>query len=248
MKKLLASLILFLVFAQPALSLPGKTKKEIYDWVKNHQFLSTWLQDLKSPGNYHMVAFRELQDHWFFDIRIYSEDSKVEYLHLTLLKKEQTQEEPRELDDQRKWKNISCKDVWHRENETANELLLRTFNQEISKDFKESKLVFSGPNFYHPIIFDDFEAVIDRDYNGKPLLVNEMKIRNYDDQIFLGKKYSYERTYVGSFGDTSCYSLNIHPIQWGNRVSSVYQHNLKIYNDLQKKKERREKPALIKVE
>jgi len=237
----LAALITVISPSPSVFALPDKSINEITQWVKNHDFLSTWLQDVKAVGNYHFIAFRELQDHWFLDVFMYPYENKLDSVELVLVKKEYSNQEPEERQDQRKWVNVECKSIWSRENETAYTLLLKTYGKAIADDFKYSRQTFNGPVFYHPIFFDYFEGKIDEGQDGKKIPVNNTKMRLEKLELYMGKFFTYETF------PSDCQRLTIRSLKWGRHASDAHNHNLKIYLKLKQQKDARDKPADIEI-
>lgn len=205
-KKIILSIAILLCVTIPANALPNQSVSEFKDWIKNHKFLSTWLQHIVGLGTGgYFLSYRELKDHWFIDLFAYSHENKIDFEVLYLLKKipvKKSQQDhymggnPNISLDKRKWTNIECKNIWTRESKTATSILNQLYGNIVADDFNNSTLVYTGPVIYNTHLTsppaDDFIQKIDVDDEGKPIEVNSIsKATEHDVVIYLGKLYAY---------------------------------------------------------
>lgn len=276
LKKILLAGCLLLLQAIPAQALPGKTLAETESWVKHHPFLSTWtLANDPSLNNYDLfrIAFRELQDHWFIDIFMEFkpasrgqtvQQSTVMFDFLHLLQKEyvgKKNSEEETYGDKRPWKDVACKDIWTRDNQTAFLLLSKIYSPAVAEDFKTSKQAYKGPFYTLATVgwgedgFKWFPEKADEtqlDHWGMGKLVQS------DVSLYIGSLYSYEvrndapvESDIDLGVENSCIGLKINPRQWGIETAGTLQHNLKMYakwQQMEQAKNQRNKPAEIKVQ
>lgn len=278
MKKLfISSIIFFSLSVNSAYANVGFDYPQLKQWVTNHKFLSPWLEGFQSPSptGMYLSAFRQLEDNWFLDIDMHLEgksivdanglmhssneisDYIVRYQDVHLYKKEYTGKDSTD-GNLRPWKNIGCKDIWQRDNQTALKLLSLSFSENLKNDFRDSKMIYSGPNAvvtsigYGPYYEDpgkmSFEEAREWGMDGST-----------QTQIFVGKNYSYQRLIIKqTSGDdnsvephSSCPFLKIEPVQTGLRKANVLGHQKKLYKkwlNWQKQKSDRTSPANISIE
>lgn len=271
-KKMIIACGLLLLQAVPAMALPGKTLAETESWVKKHSFLSTWMtgsSEIYEGFPFERIAFRELQDRWFIDLRITFdspgfnsgkslESSKALHEMLYLVQKQYVGETKSEDDkrfDPRPWKDVACKNIWQRENQTAQLLLSKIYSPALANDFKTAKLAYQGP-FYipagigwgheGPLWYPDKASSEDLSRWG---MVSRVKS---DVSIYIGSLYTFEvRSDDGASPDDTCIGLKINPRNWGVETAATLNHNFKMFQkwqQMQKAKEQRNAPANIKVE
>lgn len=276
LKKFLLACSLCLLQPQTAQALPGKTLAETQTWVKKHPFLSTWLVAGTDPPEgfqFERVAFRELQDHWFVDVHLTFDPpgegksrqySKSLFDYLFLVQKEYVGNPDSEdgiVWDPRPWKDVACKDIWYRDNQTAALLLSKIYSPAVAEDFKTAKLAYQGPYMIPHRIGAGHEGPLwwpdkanDEDLNRWGLF---RRIRS-DVSLYIGTLFAYEvrddiipGTESEAYSRPGCIGLKINPRSWGIETTGTLKHNQKMYarwQQMQKAKEQRNAPADIKVE
>ncbi len=260
LKQILLSTAILLGTSLPVYALPGQNKNQLKSWVKNHGFLSTWLQEIRTVGSpSSFLAYRELKDQWFVDIRSYVDDTGNTISRETVFLTKKTMAAQSEHEesigssdydslDKRRWTDVECKNVWQRGNATATQLLTSIYGKAIADDFNSSKLVYQGPIFQHPVYFDTAEAKVDLDINGKPMELNSLTPFDEGHIIYLGKKYGYTNETYGKIGTMKLCGLEIIPLSAASTRAGIYSHNNAVYKRLMGKKQIRDVPADISVE
>jgi len=268
----LASGLLFLFYSASAEALPGETYGNVSKWVKNHKFLTPWLTGFSTDqedvhyDNYEFLAFRQLQDNWFLDITLNfgGRDSKFnaekkEVLSTLELKKKVYDKSAIDLWDKRPWRNLHCKDIWSRQDETANQLLNEVYGKQVADDFQKSKLIYEGA-FWVALDFGwGHNSVLDSNlFPANASLVSERGMAPVDEgviQILLGEKYGYiwseKFLYLPDNEDAKCPSLTIVSKQMAQKNANILTHNLKLYEVWEQKKshnQQRSAPANIKID
>ena len=271
-KKSLTVLMLCLLFSHPAQALPGQAEEDLQSWATKHKFLSTWFQEILDMGGKHYLGYRELEDQWFIDIHFQPnhDTQTIQHETLFLLKKKPVPQSEHELVnppagsganfDGRKWKDVECRNIWQRDNQTAQTLLKNVYGEEISKDFANSKLTYKGVVYAHPLFGFEGSAhfKLDEDGNGSKIPVNSIQKTERVILVYLGQKYaytddkvnySYNMRHSGEPMKTAegC-GLRILSLSDGKRLSSIYSHNQRVYNELMKAKNKRDTPASIKID
>ncbi|MEZ0367968.1 MAG: hypothetical protein ACAI44_02650, partial [Candidatus Sericytochromatia bacterium] len=188
------------------------------------------------------MGFRQLKDHWFVDLILPVEfksaaekTRNIEMDILQLTKKAYTGKTDNYLDP-RPWKTVACKDVWQKGNATAYGFLRDIYGATLAEDFRTSRLAYQGPTYAHPVYFAEPLTRLDRAYEGQPTPFEAVVVSDPRTDIFLGKKYAYQRVSDGdqSFSRVPCPSLVIHPLAWGVSAAEVHAYNHKLYQQWQK--------------
>lgn len=259
LKQIVLSAMFLVGVSLPVQALPGQSKDHIKSWTKNHGFLSTWLQEIRGVGNPTvLLAYRELKDQWFVDVRSYlGDDYKTIASETVFLVKKmpvaQSEHESMAIGhydslDKRRWEDVECKNVWQRGNATATQLLTAIYGKAVADDFNGAKLVFQGPIFQHPIYFDTAEAKVDQDIDGKPMEINSLTPLDEGHIIYLGKKFGYTNETFNRPGNMKLCGLEILPLKAASSRAGIYSHNQGVYQRLMGKKQIRDVPADISVE
>lgn len=278
MKKIfLAITSLLLVF--PANALPGQKTEQVTSWIKQHKFLSPWYEGNLThyPEGIFITGFRRLQDNWFIDVGIKLENTK-EFLKtegrnekkliqdaivteetLYLLQKKYAAVDKEEYPNVRPWKNVDCKDVWNKDNETAKLLLQNIYSKAVSDDFANAKMIYKGKHattkHWGYGVYTDYPSVQTMEE------AEEYGMTEFNDtEIHLGKLYSYRRlTHENYFYDREsnpndkrgCVYLAIESPEKGVWRASTLSNNQKLFSQwkaLEAKKNERIKPADISID
>lgn len=273
MKKFVVALLVALFAQSSADALPGDPYPQVVSWVQNHKFLSPWLlgpPPKEQQMEYSYTAFRQLQDNWFIDIDLsfgeVREGSQISqqkegYARLALLKK--SYDPTANIDyawDSRPWKDVDCKDIWKRDNQTAEQLLTQIYGGAVANDFKNAKMSFKAPFYvaatigwgHADLLFGNKEPDTSQDVNEWGMA----QINKGDVEILLGKKYGYIIQQGAEKEDElalkyACPSMGIVSVKHATQSSHSLSHNYKLYQQWQKKQEAKSKrlePAPIKID
>lgn len=275
MKHFVAALLVALFAQGSADALPGDPYPQVVNWVQNHKFLSPWLLGPAPDAHsieYMYTAFRQLQDNWFIDIKLSfggtSDKSQISqqkegYAQLTLLKK--SYDPTVNTDnawDSRPWKDVDCKDIWKRDNPTAEQLLTQIYGASIANDFKSAKMAFKNRFYIASTIGSGHTDILFSSPGAEtPQDVNQWgmhQVNKGDVEILLGKRYGYI-VQQGAEEDTddpialiyTCPSMGIVSVKHATQSSNALSHNYKLYQQWQKQQEAKTKrlePASIKID
>ncbi len=265
MKKFVVALLVALFAQSSADALPGDPYPQVVSWVKNHKFLSPLLLGPPSQQLGH-TAFRQLQDSWFIDVDLnfYGFDTstgqKLESAaQLILLKKTyDPAANKNNAWDSRPWKDVDCKDIWKRDNPTAERLLTQIYGNFILSDFRNAKMALKKP-FYVAATPEGLNLDILSDTEpAKPQEIEQWgmkKISKGDIEIFLGKKYGYiiqqglnKDEYLFRH---KCPSISIVSLAHATQSANSLSHNDRLYQQWQRQqgsKSQRLEPAPIKID
>ena len=234
----------------PAAALPGHSLAETESWVSKHPFLANWMTggvEFHSNFPFERIAFRQLEDRWFVDLRITfappRPDSglslqRSETLHETLylVQKEfigNRKTEHEKYIDARPWQDVACQDIWSRQNTRAQKLLTDIYSPALARDFASAKLIYRGP-FYIP-------ARVGYGHEGHlwhPDKATEADLKQVgmvarvksEVALYLGAGYAYEvRSDDIARPDDSCVGLKINPRAWGLTTAQTLHHNFKMH-------------------
>lgn len=257
MKKLLLALTLCFT-PMSAHALPGNTKLEVDQWIKTHPFLATYYFTVIGMGHeFSIRGFRQLQDGVFIDTShlYYPRDelskntTPASEEALILTKRTFTNEVnssgfPGE--DNRPWRIDEYINIWDRSNSQALSLLEKIHSKAIADDFKSSKLIFRGDEYFDVYPGEYFRQKIDR--------VGENKIEPWAVvSLYIGERWGYEVTrYYGENDnekDDFC-AIIIKPLHSIKEDAVILAHNTKMfqkYMEKAKNNQLRNSPAEIKI-
>lgn len=207
-----------------------------------------------------MTAFRQLQDNYFIDVIISLDRNKLSFSETLSLEKKKflTDDEFSELDeyrrtqDPRRWDMIESKHVWTRNDQTAFMLLEKIYGKGLADDFKSSKLVYNGLEYYVRAGDSIDRYKLDLSWNLPIEILGRVT-------IYKGSKWIYEvtdRSYLELGDETKIHpdlllkQLTIKRISDGLNELPILAHNQKLYEKYQAgkaAKELKNRPADIKI-
>lgn len=257
MRHLISGLLTVLVsglLASPVLALPGQNEADMLSWHQKHTlFSSPLLKEEYFPGMPWLMAFGAVPEaSWFLQIDALLSAPRtgaapvVKFEQWALVRLPDGQSGPQSPEERFKTQPLTCKPVWTRGHPMADELLTRAHSAALAKDFRESKLIYSGPFLIAADVGWGHEGPLWNPEPITPALMKQVQQRSgkpfgkrgrMDVAIYQGKLYNYEVRDSEQLMSTptGCQILKINSLQTGAQIAAVLSHNLKVYQQWQRR-------------